>query len=603
YTGLWILICFIFQAIFSWKLLEKITNDKWFKLLGSTFFVLAPPLLWRLHGHYQFLGQWLILAGMLLYFSSSYNNYIWTILLGISSLVHPYFVFMLLMIWLADLIKRKIFNAFTYSKLAKYILFTILILTLVMWQAGYFMVHDGLKAWGFGYYRMNLLSFIDPSDVNFGSWSYILKKQPHAEGDYEGFSYLGLGMLILGIIGLVKFLEQRQIKNFFPQFKKLIPLVSITFLLMIYALSNHVGFGRYELLQYSMPDFVNVFRVSGRMVLPFYYLIYLSILYLVIIGYRKLIAKIFIFICLTVQIADSSGVHNHFRNWLSNPPVYVSPLKSLIWIEAAKKYKKIIYVLPSDTVDWPALPLINYAAFNKLNINTGYFARVDIKKLKDYRMQLLNNLKNRKLDRESLYVVKDDYVRRFIVSRKMNLPFQVKEADGFFLLLPNWRTKSSNIEQINWAKYIIYKLGSKISFQKLNFNNKDYLTLIEGWSFSEEEATWTDGDTSIFLLRLAEKPSSNLILTIDAVPFVRVNHPTLKVDIFVNHRYIGCITYNYANFSNVNTIEIPNSLIGPGNLIEVQFVFKNAISPFKLSLSADTRRLGLFIKSLTFNTK
>jgi uncharacterized protein DUF6311 len=38
YSGLWIFSCFILQAIFSWKLLEKITNDRWLKLFGSLFF-------------------------------------------------------------------------------------------------------------------------------------------------------------------------------------------------------------------------------------------------------------------------------------------------------------------------------------------------------------------------------------------------------------------------------------------------------------------------------------------------------------------------------------------------------------------------------------
>ena len=53
---------------------------------------------------------------------------------------------------------------------------------------------------------MNLLSFYDPSDVVYNSWSRCLSKQPNTPGDYEGFSYLVLECL-LGILGLVKFLE------------------------------------------------------------------------------------------------------------------------------------------------------------------------------------------------------------------------------------------------------------------------------------------------------------------------------------------------------------------------------------------------------------
>ncbi len=51
YCGLWILICFLLQSLFAWKLLSLFTQDKWLPLIGSVFFTLAPVFLFRLHAH------------------------------------------------------------------------------------------------------------------------------------------------------------------------------------------------------------------------------------------------------------------------------------------------------------------------------------------------------------------------------------------------------------------------------------------------------------------------------------------------------------------------------------------------------------------------
>jgi hypothetical protein len=105
----------------------------------------------------------------------------------------------------------------------------------------------------------------------------FIKATKHS-GDYEGFSYLGFGMLILGILGLVKFLEVDKKKYFI--LKRIFPLLTVSVLLIIFALSNRIVLGQHEILSYRLPDFFCVFRASGRMILPMYYLIYLCVFYI-----------------------------------------------------------------------------------------------------------------------------------------------------------------------------------------------------------------------------------------------------------------------------------------------------------------------------------
>lgn len=601
YEGLWILLCFMLQAIFSWKILEKVTGNIWLKLLGSIFFVLAPSFLWRLHGSPSFLGQWLILAGIFLYLSSPYHKWGWLILLCISSLVHPYFLLMLLALWSADLIMRKFINELTSEELIKYAFLTGIILLVVMWQAGYFMLQGGLEAGGLGLFRMNLLSFIDPTDGFFNSWSYILKKQPRTWGDYEGFSYLGLGVIILGLIGGFKLIELRKFKLTFNFSRKALPLICITSLLMIFALSDHIAFGRYELFHYQLPQIFSMFRASGRFGLPIYYLIYLGVLYIIIKYYQRLTAIIFISICLIIQILDSSNIYNKFRHSFLHAQPYISNLKEPIWKMAARKYKKIIYVLPENNSE--NLHLIYYAAFNKLNINMGYFARIDSIKAHKDRIKLSYNLRHGYLDKDAFYIIDDKNLLKDIPHTKMNLPYKVTVADGYSLLLPNWEKKSTESEQKNWLKNSLYPLGTPIFFHTSKSNFKKYLILKDAWSTPEGSGTWTDGKLATILVPLAEKTKSDLILKIDAVPFINAKHPILEVDIAVNHYFLGKIIYNIKNFSTTNQIEIPSSLANMNDLLEIQFYFKNAISPAKLNLSTDKRKLGLFFSSLMLSSK
>lgn len=603
YMGLWILLCFILQAIFSWKILEKITINLWLKLLGSIFFIFAPPFIWRLHGHPQFLGQWLILAAIFLYLSPLYKYYLWLILLVISILIHPYFLFMILALWAAELLHRNLLKTLSFKKIIIQIFLTMMVLIVVMWQAGYFIVLNGLVMEGLGYYRMNLLSLVDPSDVSFDSWSYILRKQPHTPGDFEGFGFLGLGMIILGLLAFVKFLES-PINDFFSKLKPITPLLSVVFLLMLLALSNRIVMGQIELFQYKLPEIVGAFRATGRMILPFYYLIFLGVLFLIIKLYRTKVAVILICICLIIQITDSYNIYSHFRNWLNQTKSNIPTFKSIIWEKAAKKYKKIIYLPPQFYPEnW--IPLVYYSSFNRLAINIGYFARVDFEKLNKQKNKLLDSIFSGKLDKDALYVIKDKNIRKIIVKTKMNLPYKVSESDGFFLLLPNWKDSSTGSKKINWANYALYNLNTPIYFRTPNDNYKDLVTLTKGWSTPEGNGTWTDGKESTLLIKLYKKPNSNLILTLDALPFINMKHAELELNIIVNHRCLGKINYNIKNIKNLNVrkIMIPASIVDVNNFLEIKFEFKNSTSPLELGLSPDSRILGIFISSLTLNSK
>ena len=50
---------------------------------------------------------------------------------------------------------------------------------------------------------MNLNALINPSSRGGYTWSRLLPQQPQATGQYDGFNYLGLGVLILVAVALL----------------------------------------------------------------------------------------------------------------------------------------------------------------------------------------------------------------------------------------------------------------------------------------------------------------------------------------------------------------------------------------------------------------
>ena len=72
--GLWLLLCYILQAIFSYHLLRLWgIKDRMLLALGSCMFVISYTLLDRI-AHTNLCAHWEILAGLCLYFSPRYKN-------------------------------------------------------------------------------------------------------------------------------------------------------------------------------------------------------------------------------------------------------------------------------------------------------------------------------------------------------------------------------------------------------------------------------------------------------------------------------------------------------------------------------------------------
>lgn len=604
YIGLWILMCFCLQSYFAWKLLRRFTTNKWLPIIGCVFFALAPAALWRLHGHNALFGHWVLLAGLYLYFSPNFFFRRWFALLLVTALIHAYLLAMVLAVYLVDLIQRCWSKQLSIAKTTSYFLVSSGGAAFIMWVAGYFMVGQGVASEGFGLYRMNLLSLFDPDDV----WSKVLRDQAQGSGDYEGFNFLGLGVIALGAIACYELLRNPKV----GLSARVVPIFCLSVGLFLYAVSNHVAVGAHELLSYDLPSIMrpltNAFRASGRFFWPAYYVIYLAIFWVL---FARLPSRVAIVLCasmLFLQLADMNGIRHRFRDRFAYAPAWSSPLRSAMWEDLARRYKKILVVLPHNaSPNWA--PLSQFAAMHRMAINIGYFARIDSKKEREAGEHIVSSVLSNTLDSDSLYVFQDDGLWK-LASGQISGATVAGTLDGFRIIAPDFTLHRDGHVlaapgfSVETSHDFAYGMG-RVLFTPDGVGRKYTLS---GWSQPEVWGTWSDGNESYLQFTLNKPVNGDLELLIEGHAFITERHPSQTIDVLVNRQYAGTLKYDlkYDRKSNdgVRTVTIPKRSWSQNNgRLLIQFRFKDAISPSDLGLSSDGRRLGLGMSSIELKEK
>ena len=432
YEGAWILLCFLLQPLFAFRLLGHFTRERGLRLLGAALFALAPPMLWRLYGHYSLLAHWTLLAALGEYFSPRHRAARWGVLLAVTALVHAYLLVMVAAIGCADLVRRSRERELTWRRSVTAATLGAGGLGLLMWLVGYFTLPGGLSSSGYGYYRMNLLAPIDPN----AEWSLLLRDQFDLKGEYEGFNYLGIAVWCLLIATAPRLLGAEPPRL---AWRRHAPLAVTSFALFLYAISNQVYLGSHRVasLHFSrdVERVFNVFRASGRMFWPVVYLIYLAVLVLFWRSFARRTAGRVMLVVLVLQLVDLSPSMGLFRERFAQSMRSPPTLRSAFWEDAAARYRKVLLVPPRNDPKGFA-PLASFAALHGLAINSAYYNRFDAEALARAAADLEARIRAERIDPRALYVFLDrGALWRRVRSRARAEDF-VGVIDGFALLAP-----------------------------------------------------------------------------------------------------------------------------------------------------------------------
>jgi hypothetical protein len=267
---------------------------------------------------------------------------------------------------------------------------------------------DGAGGVAYGKYSMNLLSLVDP--MHFSRW---LPDIPILAGQYEGFAYLGLGMIALGVCVLVDLALSRFRGGIG---RASIPLALVAIALFVFAVGSVVAIGPHVLLDAPIRGPVlGLFRSSGRFVWVPYYAIVLWIVVRTANRLGATGAAMVLAIVLFVQIADFSDAHARIARLRLTADD--APAGTLLddprWSELAAGRDHLTLLPPADATG-PYLPFVLLAARNGLTVNTGYLARWDMRATGRYRESLGKELREGAWSADDLYVVGDAWKDAFL---------------------------------------------------------------------------------------------------------------------------------------------------------------------------------------------
>ena len=331
-------------------------------LLPSVFFLIAPPMTWRLAGHYALANHWLLVAALCLFVSLQKATgdqmrkvVLWCGLLGgVAVAINAYLAFMVLVVlsagvvtawWRHRLGLKTASGIFAATGIA--CLISALALGLVRSDGGY-------AGGGYREYSMNLLAPIDPG--TFGA--LFLRSMPHfSRYQYEGYNYLGAGVLMLAVM-LLPSLSHSRLRRLTAA--EVVPLAVGCLALTALAVSTKITAGSVLVADLdpheTLTKYLAVFRSSGRLFWVPYYVILTAILATAFTLWRPRQAVVLITVALVVQVADTLPLRRAVREQVSRS--HPLPFHSPQWSSLGQAHANLLVVPPWQCLQLQAAPIL-----------------------------------------------------------------------------------------------------------------------------------------------------------------------------------------------------------------------------------------------------
>jgi hypothetical protein len=452
YIGLWLLLNLILQGYLAFLIFKKLNLPNNYSILAGVLLQLTPALIARFN-HPALTAHWLILLTIYNYLNFKGNSkdiYLNFLAIILSSLVHPYLAIMIITLSLA--------NLWRFQSWRKVILLSILaiIIPYILWlYIGYFVEYSIGDRQSLGYYSASLQTFFNPA---YAIWNHHIRdasfwlnvREPRYMLQYEGFAYLGFGLLIaiiLNCIVLIVKLIQKPVpilKIIFNYIKSLLQSKKIFFILAILGISLYAILYRdiaVKLEAHSNIYLIRLFlekagviRANGRFIWPLMYVVIVFVIYLL----YKLLPKKAYSILLILLIAQALDIGPLIKERLFKNQEFttINSKEGAFWRDLIKNYKAV-YMYPGGQRTYNRsddyIIFTFWAAQNNIPINAGYLSRYDADIAKKFNTQLEKDLQNNKLEKNVLYITNKENKALFQnISQSTGREFV--EFDNYYIL-------------------------------------------------------------------------------------------------------------------------------------------------------------------------
>lgn len=401
YFGIYGFVSFGLMGGFASNLINYFIKKPALSVALSTFFILSPYVLHRMFIHTALAGQWVIIFAMLLWIKHPYreekpvrNMICWTALLFVTSGIHLYLVAMVYVFCFLNsleiVIRDKQWKWPIINLVAS---FVAVFFNLYILGAFYGGVSAG--AGGFGEFSATLLTFFDAGNPDFSA--RILPNLPEGMYQFEGYGYLGFGMIMLCLFAFIirmnKKVKFSDAATCILRFRLLI-IACVVF--GIWSIIPNITIGESinepsvrTLLSIPMPGFLtnlfSILRCNGRFIWPVCYSIFLGVIvYLNYVfenqekSFSRKLCTAGLVLALLVQVFDlSSGIIDKRTNQFFGEkyePWYA--VRGDVWDKLLETRPHVVYM----QTDMERGTRLGYAIARKTikvggDINTFYLAR------------------------------------------------------------------------------------------------------------------------------------------------------------------------------------------------------------------------------------
>lgn len=593
YLGLWHGLAYALQAAFGVACLRAFGHRSWRAGLATALFFLAVPTWIYRYPHAALSAHWILLWAFLLYFLTPANQVSPRRLqlaklsqLAVAALVTPYHAVMSLPIFLASLLRSR--NWRTIAIWAPLGLATIII---AYWFAGYFAAETMKKQWGFEQQSANLLGWLIPSRSGILGDAQWIANVNATPWQYEGYAYLGLGVLGLLAVFLPKITTLKGV------IRRHVWLFVFVLAAAIFALSNHVFFGSHEIASYRIPSVLrritSQFRSPGRFVwLPTYVLL-VFLLHSSFTRFATWRRFAIIGVLVIVQVIDATGDWRLQSRKTSAAYGLMLDLDS--WRPLVHAHGKVSILPPYSCVEGDDAPILDRASMEvqvlaserAIPINGTYSAR-------DMRKCAAEEAEWATVDPRPgvLYVL---LPQAFAVADRF-------EASGTTCAVFDYgrvcSTNGAAIEQ-GVASKILRRTTGPIALQygqKLSL--ADTPSIEAGWSPPEPGGRWTTTSLASIRLELVGEAPVSPVLKIQAQARLCGSRDSIDVDVLVGTAPLATLHFDKASNDPDQVRTIPLTSVDLRGRRTIQFRPRDVRPLAKLGCGEDWRRLGIKVAQL-----
>ena len=433
FVGVWMLFCYILQAIASVLIFRHAFKNKFFIVLGALFFVSAPIMMTRVFVHINLMCHFILLFTLLLYLNNrlTKNDWIWMgVLLSFGILTCPYFLPMISGFFAILMYQKLVIEkTLKITTLMKGLLFLAGVFGFWFYLLGMVSTEQNLASGGWRSLSLNLTALFNP----IWSQSRIFNTLTPA-ADFDADNYFGFGLLILLLVCFPS------VKRLFAgeNLKRHYPLALLLLGLTLFALSSQVKLGTAVVLDYKPGEVIdwlgNVFRYSGRFFWPIWYLLAFFIIKTFVQKYPRG-AFLFLPLLLVVQIWDLYPTYRSKSDFIYISPKEPLPMVSEEWERLDKEYKNIFIFAHNEDYR----NMWRWAIKHNKNVNYGFLNRPSAKTMRLVEKTKEEILSGYVSDKSYFYLIDPPFMKTIEEAAKANPDVQVikdriKNLDGFYIL-------------------------------------------------------------------------------------------------------------------------------------------------------------------------